>query len=104
MFNWFLGTTSSAIEAVLPVPQLALILKNKHTAGVSSKMILMWLAGDAFKVYYYFVNNSPWQLTLGGFFAIGIDCCILSTFIIFKSATDKELKAQKEIEHAKKTN
>ena len=59
MYSQMLGTASAGIEALLPLPQLQLIQKNKHTAGVSFVMILLWLAGDIFKLHYYHVNNSP---------------------------------------------
>ena len=59
LYSDVLGTASAVIEAMLPVPQLLLIHKNKHTAGVSMVMITLWLSGDGFKLYYYAINNSP---------------------------------------------
>ena len=59
LYSDALGTASAAIEALLPTPQFMLIYKNKHTAGVSLTMILLWVIGDGFKVYYYISNNSP---------------------------------------------
>ena len=59
IFSEALGTASATIESLLPTPQFLLIYRNKHTAGVSLVMILLWVVGDGFKVYYYISNNSP---------------------------------------------
>ena len=78
VYNWLLGTSSAGIEALIPIPQLMLIYKNKHTAGVSITMILLWLFGDFAKLQYYISNNSPMQLKMGTCFTGCVDTLIMT--------------------------
>ena len=64
MYSDFLGAASSGIEAMLPMPQFYIIHTNKHTHGCAIALILNWISGATFKLWFYVKNDSPIQLTL----------------------------------------
>ena len=69
-------------------------------------MILLWLAGDVFKLHYYVSNESPMQLVLGTLFTGVIDLAIMGQFIVFSANTAKKVQEEKDTvkkEEAKKT-
>ena len=59
-------------------------------------MILLWLAGDVFKLHYYHTNNSPMQLFMGTCFTGCIDMVIMGQFFAFSSNTAKKIQAEKD--------
>jgi uncharacterized protein with PQ loop repeat len=75
-FAWYvesLGTLSLGIEALLPLPQAIKNFQNKSTAGLSSVMILSWVAGDAFKTIYAIAKQQPLQFIMCGLFQVSVD-------------------------------
>jgi hypothetical protein len=73
-----LGFFSSSIEAMLGVPQFYLNYQRKNTEGLAPLLILMWLWGDLFKLYYYATNDGPLELVLCSMFQSSIDVAILA--------------------------
>lgn len=73
-----LGFLSSFIEAMLGVPQFYLNFTRRNTFGLSITLILMWLFGDLFKLYYYGLNEGPVELVLCSVFQVCIDLSIIS--------------------------
>lgn len=81
----FLGTLALGIESFLTVPQF---LKNKRlrsTEGVSIWLIACWFGGDAVKIVYFFVSNSPVQFILCGAFQLLIDAATLFQFFKYNN-------------------
>ncbi|XP_078400697.1 solute carrier family 66 member 2 [Cetorhinus maximus] len=71
-----LGFSAVLIEAMLGVPQLFQNFKNKSTAGMSVKMVLLWTLGDVFKTTYFIANATPVQFWVCGTVQICIDVAI----------------------------
>lgn len=63
-YGILLGFLSSFIEAMLGVPQFYLNFSRSNTHGLSITLIIMWLFGDLFKLYYYGFNDGPAELVL----------------------------------------
>ena len=59
LYGWMLGMASSAVEALLGVPQFWLNFQKKHTKGLAVILIMMWLFGDLYKLSYYSSSNAP---------------------------------------------
>ena len=69
-------------------------------------MILLWLAGDVFKLHYYHSNESPVQLILGTLFTGVIDMIIMLQFWAYSANTAKKVQEEKDAvkkDEAKKT-
>lgn len=90
LFVETLGFTAVLIEAMLGVPQLCRNFKNKSTAGMSVKMVLMWTLGDIFKTAYFIINATPVQFWVCGALQICIDIAIfIQVFTYEKGAHEK---------------
>lgn len=90
LFVETLGFTAVLIEAMLGVPQLCRNFKNKSTAGMSVKMVLMWTLGDIFKTAYFIINGTPVQFWVCGALQICIDIAIFfQVFTYEKGAHEK---------------
>ncbi|XP_078257895.1 solute carrier family 66 member 2 [Rhinoraja longicauda] len=90
LFVETLGFTAVLIEAMLGVPQLCRNFKNKSTAGMSVKMVLMWTLGDIFKTAYFIINATPVQFWVCGALQICIDVAIFfQVFTYEKGAHEK---------------
>jgi len=73
----FIGTLSSAIEALLAVPQFYLNFVRKNTSGLSLMLIIMWCFGDLYKLNYYVFSESPFPLIACSVFQVCTDTAIL---------------------------
>ncbi|XP_072374011.1 solute carrier family 66 member 2 [Scyliorhinus torazame] len=78
-----LGFLAVLIEAMLGVPQLFRNFKNKSTAGMSVKMVLLWTVGDIFKTTYFITNAAPVQFWVCGTVQICIDIAIFLQVFIY---------------------
>uniref|UniRef100_A0A915DGR2 PQ-loop repeat-containing protein 1 n=1 Tax=Ditylenchus dipsaci TaxID=166011 RepID=A0A915DGR2_9BILA len=72
-----LGMTALLVEACLGLPQLFRNFSRKSVAGMSVKMVLMWLLGDIGKTIYFVVKHTPSQFYICGGLQITIDILIL---------------------------
>ena len=50
-------------------------------------MVLIWLAGDMYKLSYYMANGSPFALRACATFQIFTDLCILAQFAMYRKNT-----------------
>ncbi|GCC28443.1 solute carrier family 66 member 2 [Chiloscyllium punctatum] len=78
-----LGFSAVLIEAMLGMPQLLQNFKNKSTAGMSVKMVLLWTLGDIFKTTYFIINATPVQFWICGTVQICIDIAIFFQVFIY---------------------
>ena len=51
-----ISTVSTLAEAQLAVPQLVQNFKKGSTKGLSKVLVMMWVAGDVYKFYFYWAN------------------------------------------------
>ncbi|KII72755.1 PQ-loop repeat-containing protein 1 [Thelohanellus kitauei] len=66
------GSTSGLIEAFITVPQLFHNFRRKSVKGLRFSVIMMWLCGDIFKLYYLLTARAPYQF---------VYCCIFQTAV-----------------------
>ena len=91
-YQGFLGYTSSAVEAVLGVPQFMLNYKRQNTSGLSIALIFIWLGGDLYKLQYYVSHGSPLALQGCALFQILTDLAILSQFALYRDVSNCDKK------------
>ena len=72
-----LGTMALFIEACLPVPQCYANYCKQSTKGLSLVMVYSWMAGDAFKTFYYYYRDTPIYFFVCGCLQLSIDLLIL---------------------------
>ncbi|XP_007887446.1 solute carrier family 66 member 2 [Callorhinchus milii] len=85
-----LGFAAVLTEAMLGVPQLLQNFKNKSTAGMSVKMVLLWSLGDTFKTAYFIINDTPMQFWVCGIIQICTDIAIFLQVFIYGQGTPKK--------------
>jgi len=54
-----MGAISVSLEAVIGLPQIISNIKNRSTKGLSYCLILNWIFGDTFKLFYYMHYLQP---------------------------------------------
>ncbi|KAL6703413.1 hypothetical protein ACN47E_009672 [Coniothyrium glycines] len=76
-YTSLLGTVALSIEATLPLPQLLANFSAKGCRGFRPSVIVNWVIGDSFKMWYFFTSG-PGEVPLA-FKACGVfqACCDL---------------------------
>ncbi|XP_046897486.1 solute carrier family 66 member 2 [Hypomesus transpacificus] len=87
-----LGSLAVMSEAMLGIPQLVQNQRNRSTLGMSINMVLLWMAGDCFKMAYFVLNESPFQFLLCGLAQILVDLCILFQSFFYNQETLDKLE------------
>lgn len=90
----FLGTVSLGIESMLTVPQFLKNRRLRSTEGVSIWLIACWFGGDAVKIVYFFISNSPVQFILCGVFQLLVDAATFYQFFKYKKPVSKEVEME----------
>jgi solute carrier family 66, member 2 len=57
-YTSLLGYVALAIEATLPIPQLLANYRRRGCKGFRFSVIVNWLIGDAFKMWFFFASGS----------------------------------------------
>jgi hypothetical protein len=57
-YTSFLGYIALAIEATLPLPQLLANYKKRGCKGFRVSVIINWIIGDTFKMWFFFASSS----------------------------------------------
>eukprot|EP00826_Nyctotherus_ovalis_P060192 TRINITY_DN8421_c0_g4_i1.p1 TRINITY_DN8421_c0_g4~~TRINITY_DN8421_c0_g4_i1.p1 ORF type:complete len:263 (-),score=32.12 TRINITY_DN8421_c0_g4_i1:91-879(-) len=87
-----LGAFAALAEAFLAAPQFYRSFATKSTEGLSHKLVLLWTAGDFYKMVYNVVCDEPVQLVI----AAGIQL-LLDTLILLQTwihAKEKSLRSK----------
>lgn len=58
--------------------------KTKSVQGLSYAMIFSWVAGDAFKTFYFIFKNQPFQFIMCGTVQLIVDFVIIGQIYMFK--------------------
>lgn len=95
----FLGALSSFLEAIMPCAQILKIYNEKSAKNFSYVLILSWVLGDSFKVYYFFITKVPIQMILSAIMQVVFDFVIVFQIIYYKnndSLAEKRIEEKKE--------
>lgn len=68
------GYVALSVEAILPLPQIWQNSRRRSCRGFKFSVLVNWIAGDVFKMTYYFLleGGVPWAFKLCGLFRV---CC-----------------------------
>jgi hypothetical protein len=81
------GMLALGLEATMGFPQFAQNASRGSTEGLSTVLILGWVAGDLIKVATYLNTHAPWQFLLCAAVQITCDCSILAQIAYFHTPT-----------------
>lgn len=88
--SWFipytdiLGTIALSIEATLPLPQLYSNFSRKGCRGFRPSVIVNWVIGDTFKMWYFFTSapgEVPWAFKACGVFQASCDLGLAAQYL-----------------------
>jgi len=104
-FNVFisiLGFVALGLESTLPIPQLISNYKQSSLYGFRMSALIGWVAGDSYKVAYFFINDSPIQFKVCAIFQLSIDMMIVIQRIAYGNAPPDSalLQAEDDLEQA----
>lgn len=82
----FLGMIALTIEATLPLPQLLANWQRKGCKGFRPSVIVNWVIGDTFKMWFFFASSSgevPWAFKACGVFQACCDLGLAAQYLIW---------------------
>lgn len=94
----FLGSVSSFLEAIMPCAQILKMYQDKSSKNFSHVLILSWVFGDSFKVYYYFITKVPIQMLLSAIMQVVFDFVIIIQIFYYKNNQANEDNRDDKIE------
>ena len=83
-YIFILGLLSSFFEALLDIPQIIELYKNKNVKSLSLVLIMTWFIGDLFKFIYYIIKSGPVQLKGCAAFQLSCDIIIICQLLYYK--------------------
>jgi len=98
LYFTILGSISLGTESLLATPQLYKNYQKQSTAGMSIMMVLGWLVGDLFKVFYFVLLSQPIQFIACGAVQVTVDLLIIAQVFFYRSTLVTVEKASDEEE------
>ncbi len=93
-----LGSISSFLEAIMPCAQILKMYQDKSAKNFSYVLILSWVLGDSFKVYYYFITKVPIQMLLSAIMQVVFDFVIIFQIIYYNYFSSEKEKTEVKAE------
>jgi len=90
LFFHIIGLLSAFFEAVICIPQIILNFRIKVTKNLSFLMILSWLCGELFRMFYNIKYGSPLELIVGTIIKVILDLILLLQLICFRNNNFQE--------------
>jgi hypothetical protein len=81
-----LGAVALTIEATLPLPQLYANYTRKGCRGFRPSVIVNWVIGDTFKMWFFFASSSgevPWAFKACGVFQATCDLGLALQYLVW---------------------
>ncbi|KAJ4377295.1 hypothetical protein N0V83_000119 [Neocucurbitaria cava] len=81
-----LGLVALTIEATLPLPQLLANFQRKGCRGFRPSVIVNWVIGDTFKMWFFFASSSgevPWAFKACGVFQACCDLGLAAQYLMW---------------------
>jgi len=90
------------LESTLPIPQLISNYKQRSLYGFRLSALIGWVAGDSYKVAYFFVHDSPIQFKVCAIFQLSVDMMIVIQRILYGNAPPNStlLSTEDDLEEA----
>jgi solute carrier family 66, member 2 len=90
LYSQILGYTALAVEATLPLPQMAENYRKRSCKGFRFSVLANWLLGDVMKMVFFFNadGNVPWAFKLCGIFQFACDVCLGLQYWMYESGGD----------------
>ena len=79
-----MAAIASVIDISLNFPQIIKIAQTKSSAGVSMKMIAIWLFSDSYKSVYFIIKEQPLQFIVTGICQSILDVVLLTMMIYYR--------------------
>lgn len=89
--------TSTLIESTLCIPQVYTNWKNKGTLGLNKSLVASWIAGDLFKLFYFFYSSARMAFKVCAFIQIGVDLIIIVQILYYKPRAQSHSLEKSEI-------
>jgi len=90
-YSMIIGTASVCLEMMCSLPQIIEMYRTKNQRNISKLMVLMWLFGNALKVYYNIYNHCPIQLIIGAYIQVFFNIILISQIIYYYFNDKNEL-------------
>ncbi len=74
---------STGIESTLCMPQLLTNYRNKSTEGLNKPLVCTWIAGDSYKLFYFFHNESNQAFISCAIIQLAVDFLIVGQIIYY---------------------
>ncbi|KAJ4460424.1 putative PQ-loop protein [Paratrimastix pyriformis] len=87
-FWWYdgVGAVSLLLESSCTTPQLVHTARSRSLEGLSPLLVLGWVGGDAFKLFFYMLRTPPLQFFLCGTFQLLCDSALLALVLSLRRA------------------
>ena len=72
------------------VPQIIEMYKTKNQRNISKIMVLLWMLGNLFKVFYNVYYKSPIQLIIGAYIQIFFNIILILQIIYYYFMNNSE--------------
>lgn len=84
-YSSMIGYIGLSVEAVLPLPQIRANARARSCRGFRPSVLVNWLAGDAFKMFWFFTapTQIPWSFKLCGMFQASCDSILGLQYFIY---------------------
>lgn len=88
-YSQLLGYVALTIEAMLPLPQLLANSRRRGCRGFRISVLVNWLVGDAFKMWFFFASPAdgdgaiPWAFKLCGMFQATCDLLLGVQYLMY---------------------
>lgn len=91
LYSAIVGITGLFIEALLPLPQILMLQRQRTVKNFKVVLLISWLSGDLVKLSYliYGTDDISWIFIVAGLFQMSLDLVILYQYVVFLQA-DKE--------------
>jgi len=92
------GFVALGLESTLPIPQLISNYRQRSLYGFRMSTLIGWVAGDSFKIVYFFLQQSPLQFKVCAIFQVSIDIMIIGQRIVYGIAPPISVLLQEDDE------
>jgi uncharacterized protein with PQ loop repeat len=89
-FFQLIGIFSALFETFICVPQVVTNCRTKFTKNISFMMIICWLIGDSFRLFYNINYSAPKQLIIGIMIQLIVNSIVLIQLILYRNNNFKE--------------
>ena len=90
LYSFTLGLINLFLEMLGSVPQIIEMYKTKNQRNISKIMVLLWMLGNLFKVFYNVYYKSPIQLIIGAYIQIFFNIILILQIIYYYFMNNSE--------------